>query len=243
MVLRSRHHCAPARRLGARRFRRPLRLAGSGRAGAIHAGDHPARSRLLDNAAGAGVRRTSDRRGASVGRRRPHACSTSCEGIRSMAFTRRETLIAGAALGASPLIGGFPAMAAETADLVLFNGRIATQDEKRSIVQALAIKDGRILATGSDAEMAKHGGERVDLKGPTVIPGLNDSHSHPIRGGLNYTLELRWDGVPSLADAMRMLREQVQRTPPNQWVRVVGGWSEFQFAEKRMPTIDELNAA
>jgi len=57
---------------------------------------------------------------------------------------------------------------------------------------------------------------------------------------LYYNLELRWDGVPSLADAMRMLREQAQRTPPNHWVRVVGGWSEFQFAEKRMPTLDEL---
>jgi len=49
--------------------------------------------------------------------------------------------------------------------------------------------------------------------------------------------------VPSLADAMRMLREQAQRTPPNQWVHVIEGWSEFQFAEKRMPTLDELNAA
>lgn len=55
------------------------------------------------------------------------------------------------------------------------------------------------------------------------------SHSHPIRGGLYYNLDLRWDGVPSLADAMRMLREQAQRTPPNQWVRVIGGWSEFQL--------------
>lgn len=60
---------------------------------------------------------------------------------------------------------------------------------------------------------------------------------------LYYNLELRWDGVPSLADAMRMLREQAQRTPPNHWVRVVGGWSEYQFAEKRMPALDELNAA
>ena len=76
-----------------------------------------------------------------------------------------------------------------------------------------------------------------------MIPGLIDSHSHPIRGGLYYNLELRWDGVPSLADALRMLREQAQRTPPNQWVRVVGGWSEFQFAERRMPTLAELNAA
>ena len=56
-------------------------------------------------------------------------------------------------------------------------------------------------------------------------------------------MELRWDGVPSLADALRMLREQARRTPPPQWVRVVGGWTEFQFAERRMPTLEEINAA
>jgi predicted amidohydrolase YtcJ len=134
-------------------------------------------------------------------------------------------------------------MSPKDADLILLNGRIATQDERRSMVQALAIKDGRILAIGTDAEMARYKGASVDLHGRTAIPGLIDSHSHPIRGGLYYNLELRWDGVPSLADGLRMLREQAQRTPPNQWVRVVGGWSEFQFAEKRMPTLDELNAA
>ena len=134
-------------------------------------------------------------------------------------------------------------MSPKDADLILLNGRIATQDERRSMVQALAIKDGRILATGSDAEIGGYQGRKIDLNGRTVIPGLIDSHSHPIRGGLYYNLELRWDGVPSLADGLRMLREQAQRTPPNQWVRVVGGWSEFQFAEKRMPTLDELNTA
>src|SRR5947208_10708716 len=134
-------------------------------------------------------------------------------------------------------------MSSKDADLILLNGRIATQDERRSMVQALAIKDGRILAIGTDAEMARYKGASVDLHGRTAIPGLIDSHSHPIRGGLYYNLELRWDGVPSLADAMRMLREQARRTPPNQWVRVIGGWSEFQFAEKRMPTLAELNAA
>ena len=66
---------------------------------------------------------------------------------------------------------------------------------------------------------------------------------HPIRGGLNYNLELRWDGVPSLADALRLLKEQAARTPPPQWVRVIGGWTEFQFAERRMPTLEEINAA
>jgi predicted amidohydrolase YtcJ len=139
-----------------------------------------------------------------------------------------------------------PSPAAGPADLVLLNGRIATQDERRSTVQALAIKDGRIYATGDDAAIAQYRGastRSIDLNRRTVIPGLVDSHSHPIRGGLYYNLELRWDGVPSLADGLRLLREQARRTPPNHWVRVVGGWSEFQFAERRMPTLEELNAA
>jgi predicted amidohydrolase YtcJ len=131
------------------------------------------------------------------------------------------------------------------ATLIVMNGRIVTQDERRSFASAVAIRDGRFLAVGSDWEIMPYRGDTtrvIDVGGRTVIPGLNDSHMHPIRGGLNYNLELRWDGVPSLADALRMLREQTQRTPPPQWVRVVDGWSEFQFAERRMPTLDEINA-
>jgi predicted amidohydrolase YtcJ len=102
------------------------------------------------------------------------------------------------------------------------------------------------VAVGTDAEVMAYRGEQtkvMNLNRRTVIPGLNDSHLHLIRGGLNYHLELRWDGVPSLADGLRMLREQARGTPPGQWVRVVGGWSEFQFAERRMPTLKELNDA
>jgi predicted amidohydrolase YtcJ len=131
------------------------------------------------------------------------------------------------------------------ADLIVRNGRIATQDERRSFASAVAIKDGRFLAVGTDTQVMPQKGaatQVIDVGGRTVIPGLNDSHLHIIRGGLNYNLELRWDGMPSLADALRMLREQAQRTPPNQWVRVVGGWTEFQFAERRMPTLEEINA-
>jgi predicted amidohydrolase YtcJ len=132
------------------------------------------------------------------------------------------------------------------ADSILIKGRIATMDEGRSFAQAVAIKGGRFIAVGSDQEIMAFTGEGtkvIDAGGRTAIPGLNDSHIHTIRGGLNYNLELRWDGVPSLADALRMLREQSRRTPPPQWVRVVGGWSEFQFAERRMPTLDEINEA
>src|ERR1700758_5361780 len=118
-------------------------------------------------------------------------------------------------------------MAAETnsSDLILINGRIATQDERRLFAQAVAIQKGRFASVGSNEDvMALRGAntEVIDLGGRTVIPGLNDSHMHPIRGGLNYNMELRWDGVPSLADALRMLKEQAARTPAPQWVRVIG---------------------
>src|SRR5690606_19063120 len=109
----------------------------------------------------------------------------------------------------------------------------------------VAIQDGKFIAVGPDKDVMQFsdaGTKLIDLGGKRVIPGINDSHIHLIRGGLNYNLELRWDGVPSLADALRMLREQVDRTPHPQWVRVVGGWSEFQFAERRMPTLAEINA-
>jgi predicted amidohydrolase YtcJ len=130
------------------------------------------------------------------------------------------------------------------ADLVLHNGRITTLDPKFPEVASLTIKEGRVVSLIDPVDLEPGPMTKViDLKGRRVIPGLNDSHLHVIRGGLNYNMELRWDGVPSLADALRMLREQAARTPPGQWIRVVGEWTEFQFAERRMPTLAEVNAA
>jgi predicted amidohydrolase YtcJ len=129
-------------------------------------------------------------------------------------------------------------------DSILHNAKIATNNVP-SFVEAVAIEDGKIGALGTGEEILRLRGQStnvIDCGGRTIIPGLNDSHMHPIRGGLNYNMELRWDGVPSLADALRMLKEQAARTPAPQWVRVVGGWTEFQFAERRMPTLDEINA-
>lgn len=130
-------------------------------------------------------------------------------------------------------------MADPQPDLILFNGKITTLDPLQPEVSAIRIKDGIVSDIGSDEQIKKladPGTSTIDLKQRRVIPGLNDSHLHLIRGGLNYNMELRWDGVPSLAYALEMLKEQVRRTPPPQWVRVIGGWSEFQFIEKRMPT-------
>jgi predicted amidohydrolase YtcJ len=131
------------------------------------------------------------------------------------------------------------------ADTILHSAKIATNSIP-PFVDALAITDGKITATGNERDIFRLRGPAtnvIDANGRTVIPGLNDSHMHPIRAGLSYNMELRWDGVPSVADALRMLKDQAQRTSPPQWVRVIGGWTEFQFAERRMPTLDEINAA
>jgi predicted amidohydrolase YtcJ len=140
-----------------------------------------------------------------------------------------------------PLSGDNPM----TADLILHHGLITTLDRTNPTASAVAIKDGRFLAVGGDREIMALAGpdtKIVDLKGKRVLPGLIDNHTHVVRGGLNFNMELRWDGVRSLADAMDMLKRQVAITPPPQWVRVVGGFTEHQFAEKRLPTIDEINA-
>ena len=129
---------------------------------------------------------------------------------------------------------------------ILMNGKVSTLNPTQPRATAIAVKDGLFEAVGTDEEimqLRERNTRIIDLRKHTVIPGLNDSHTHVIRGGLHYNMELRWEGVPSVADALRMLQEQARRTPPPQWVRVVGGWTEYQFAERRMPTLDEINAA
>ncbi|MCU1332108.1 MAG: amidohydrolase [Candidatus Angelobacter sp.] len=131
------------------------------------------------------------------------------------------------------------------ADLILYNAKIATNGNP-SFVEAIAVTEGKISALGTNEEIVRlrrPETHMIDGNKRTVIPGLNDSHMHPIRGGLNYNMELRWDGVPSLSEALAMLKDQARRTPAPQWVRVVGGWTEFQFEERRMPTLQEINAA
>ncbi|AGU53617.1 putative amidohydrolase [Variovorax paradoxus B4] len=129
-------------------------------------------------------------------------------------------------------------------DLILHNGRFTTLDRANPTASAVTIKDGRFLRVGRSEDvlpLVGSGTRVVDLQGKRVLPGLIDNHLHIIRGGLNFNLELRWDGVRSLADAMAMLKRQVAITPAPQWVRVVGGFTEHQFVEKRLPTIEELN--
>jgi predicted amidohydrolase YtcJ len=137
--------------------------------------------------------------------------------------------------------------AQQNADLILYNGKIATMKKQGEFMQAVAVKDGIILAVGSSkkilADFKSSNTQVIDAAGNTVVPGLNDSHIHIIREGLHYNAELRWDGVKTLKRAMEMLKEQAARTPEGVWIKVIGGWNEYQFEEKRQPTIEEINEA
>jgi predicted amidohydrolase YtcJ len=129
-------------------------------------------------------------------------------------------------------------------DLIVRNAKVTTQRNRTA--EAFAVTGEKFVAVGTEVEvmrLAGKGTRLVDAGGRRVIPGLNDSHLHAVRGGLQYHLELRWDGVDSLARGLEMIREQAGRTPAGHWVRVMGGWSPYQFTERRMPTVAELNKA
>ena len=148
----------------------------------------------------------------------------------------------------SLLLAFFTKLSAQhNADLIIYNGKIATMSKPEEFRQAVAIKSGIIIAVGSSkkvlADYKNSNTQVIDAAGKTIVPGLNDSHIHIIREGLHYNSELRWDGVKTLKRAMEMLKEQAARTPEGVWIKVIGGWNEYQFEEKRQPTIDEINEA
>ena len=132
---------------------------------------------------------------------------------------------------------------AQVADTVLVGGKIVTVDDRFTLAQALAIRDGRIVKVGATAEIEALKGPQtrvIDLGGRTVIPGLIDNHAHWVRAAEHD--ELRFDGVTSRQQALTMLAERVRTTPPGQWIVVLGGWSEEQFTdEPRGFPVDELD--
>ncbi len=134
---------------------------------------------------------------------------------------------------------------AQPADTVLLNGKILTGKDF-SVREALAVRDGRILATGRSADVRKLAGKGtrvVDLQGRTVIPGLIDSHMHAIRAALSFATEVNWIGAATLEEALARIRDGAKRAGPGGWLIVAGGWTEQQFREKRRPTQAELAAA
>jgi predicted amidohydrolase YtcJ len=144
--------------------------------------------------------------------------------------------IAGKAQTKEPFIG---------ADLIVFNAKITTGSLSQPEASALAVKRGRIYSVGTDAEILSlkdNNTKIIDAGGKRLIPGINDAHTH-VLNERSYNYTLRWDGVPTLKQALEMLTEQAARTPEGQWVKVIGGWSPYQFKENRFPTIEEIKKA
>ena len=131
------------------------------------------------------------------------------------------------------------------ADLIVINAKIFTGGRPQPEASALAVKNGRIYSVGSDADilgLKNSNTEIIDARSRTLIPGIIDAHIH-VLNDLAYNYNVRWDGVPTLRRALTMLSEQAARTPKGQWVKVIGGWSPYQFEENRFPTLDELRSA
>lgn len=131
-----------------------------------------------------------------------------------------------------------------SADLILLHGRIHTMDAANQIVEAVAIKDGRVVATGADAQIAALAGprsERLDLAGRTAIPGLFDAHVHMMDVGLKLAT-IRLDECTSPEEMAELVRERARETPPGEWI-VGQGWNEALFPGGRLPTRHDLDPA
>ena len=156
-----------------------------------------------------------------------------------MKMSRRNILVAGgstamiAMAGSSPWSWAQSPEAPASPDLIVHNAKVTTLQSDGHEAQAFAARGEKIVAVGGEAEIMGLRGQNtrvVDAGGRRVIPGLNDSHFHLVRGGRDYNLELRWDGLASLQRGLQMISEQAIRTPKGQWVRH-GGWSPYQFSE------------
>ena len=140
------------------------------------------------------------------------------------------------------LLTASPAFA-QPAETILTNGKIISADDKENIYQAMAIRDGKIIALGKTSDMTTWQGAQtkvLDLKGKAVIPGLIDSHMHAIRAALSYSKEVHWFGVNSIEAALAKLKQAAAQAKPGEWLIVAGGWTEEQFKEGRRPTQEEL---
>jgi predicted amidohydrolase YtcJ len=158
---------------------------------------------------------------------------------------RRLALALCCAVISLALVPGAVPAASLSADTIIVNGKILTGDAHFSIREALAVRDGKIVAVGKTADMTAFRGPQtrvIDLHGRTVIPGLIDSHMHALRAGLSFTTEVNWIGTTSLAEALERIHAAALAKPGG-WIIVAGGWTESQFREKRSPTVAELVAA
>ena len=145
---------------------------------------------------------------------------------------QNTSLLLVGALACTPVV-------AQPADIILTQGKIISADTQDKIYQAMAVRDGKIIALGKSKEMQAWKGSQtqlINLNGNVVIPGLIDSHMHAIRAALSYSTEVHWFGLNSIEAALDKLKQAAARAKPGEWLIVAGGWTEEQFKEGRRPS-------
>ena len=154
------------------------------------------------------------------------------------------TVVEDTAAAATGSLGKGPSACDGLQDLALINGRFLTMDDNDSVVSAVAIRNGRIAEVGRHAQAIGPCAQTINLRGATVIPGLIDSHVHFIRCGLNPGHEVRIiETASSIAELQQMISERAQTAPPGEFITCAGGWNRNGLAERRLPTLSELDAA
>jgi predicted amidohydrolase YtcJ len=172
-----------------------------------------------------------------------------CGSNSDMATVSRRTLLKstgfGAMLAAVPQGAAAAAMQGKpaVADMIIFNATVRTMDPLRPATQAVAVANGRILAAGSTREVMRFSGrdtQRINARGKTVIPGLNDSHFHQIRAAVEAP-NVPLADARSVADVVQAIGDRVSETPAGEWVTAQSAWHEALLAEDRLPTRDDLD--
>ena len=129
-------------------------------------------------------------------------------------------------------------------DLKLINGRIVTMDQRNSIVGEVTIQNGRFAAVGPARDLKLSPCTKtINLQGRTVVPGLIDNHNHIVLLGLRPGHDVRLETAANIADVQAAIKARAAEVPAGEFISAMGGWNQVQFAEKRMPTLEELDAA
>jgi len=132
------------------------------------------------------------------------------------------------------------------ADLLLLNGKICTIDSNYTIVEAVAVKGNKIIATGSNVsvkKLARKGAKIINLEGKTVLPGIIDSHTHPHNAAVNFLeINCRSTGIKRIKDLQTAVSKKAKEIGPGKWVRA-NGYNDSKLAEKRQITRRELDEA
>ncbi|HET7576780.1 MAG TPA: amidohydrolase [Sphingomicrobium sp.] len=134
---------------------------------------------------------------------------------------------------------------AAPADLIIRDAHIVTVDPKFSIAEAAAVRDGKFIAVGGDAEVMKSAGPEtrvVDLHGKTVLPGFNDTHVH-LTAGESLPVQVDLTHIRSIKDIQAKIAARAREVKPGEWIVGTRGWWEYQLAEGRLPNRADLDAA